>query len=254
VERARLGRLGPSPAAYPELKAAAQRGWAQAYGCDAELLAQPGAHLVAGGARLRSRHGVYLGHIGDVVLVYCPDQLRSRAAAVIAATPPGELFTARSCAAIAGVPERHVIGPSWHGFTDASHFTPACPPGGRRLDRDDPLLADLRAACGDDDWADSAMADPDGVAYGLEEDGRLAAAGNLTPFRGHPADIGLLTRPDARGRGLATRIAVQMICDALPTAGIVRYRALITNTPSLAIARSLGFAGCGQNLVARVPG
>jgi hypothetical protein len=36
-------------------------------------------------------------------------------------------------------------------------------------------------------------------------------------------------------------------------AGIIRYRALATNSPSLAIARSLGFAGCGQNLIARLP-
>jgi hypothetical protein len=55
------------------------------------------------------------------------------------------------------------------------------------------------------------------------------------------------------GRGLAKKIAVQMIGDALPAAGIIRYRALATNSPSLAIARSLGFAGQGQNLIARLP-
>ena len=90
------------------------------------------------------------------------------------------------------------------------------------------------------------------MLYGIEEDG-LVAAGNLTLFRGHPADVGLLTHPAARGRGLAKKIAVQMIGDALPTAGINRYRALATNSPSLAIARSLGFAGYGQNLIARLP-
>ena len=89
--------------------------------------------------------------------------------------------------------------------------------------------------------------------YGIEEDGRLSAAGNLTRFRGYPADVGLLTHPAARGRGLAKKIAVQMIGDALPAAGIIRYRALATNSPSLAIARSLGFAGYGQNLIARLP-
>jgi hypothetical protein len=69
------------------------------------------------------------------------------------------------------------------------------------------------------------------VIYGIEHDGRLAAAGNVTPFRGYPADVGLLTRPAARGRGLAKQIAVQMIGDALPAAGIIRYRALVTNAP-----------------------
>jgi hypothetical protein len=97
------------------------------------------------------------------------------------------------------------------------------------------------------------FADPDGVLYGIEENGRLAAAGNLTLFRGYPADVGLLTHPAGQGRGLATKIAVQMIRDALPAAGIIRYRSLATNSPSLAIARSLGFAGYGQNLIARLP-
>ncbi len=175
----------------------------------------------------------------------------AHAAAVLASTPPGHLFTAGACARIAG--EAQILGPSWHGFTDAGHFTPAVPGAGRRLDRGDPLLAGLREACGEAEWAEGGFADPDGVLYGIEEDSRLAAAGNLTVFHGYPADVGLLTHPAARGRGLATKIAVQMIRDALPAAGIIRYRALATNSPSLAIARSLGFAGYGQNLIARLP-
>ena len=137
--------------------------------------------------------------------------------------------------------------------TDAAHFAPAVRGAGSRLDRDDPLLAGLRQACGETEWAEGGFADPDGVIYGIEQDGCLTAAGNLTPFRGYPADVGLLTRPAAWGRGLATQLAVQMIADALPAAGFIRYRALATNSPSLAIARSLGFAGCGQNLIARLP-
>jgi hypothetical protein len=37
--------------------------------------------------------------------------------------------------------------------------------------------------------------------------------------------------------------------DGLHAAGSIRYRALITHARSLAIARSLGFAGCGHNLI-----
>jgi hypothetical protein len=233
------------------LEAAAAAAWAEALGCDLLLLGEPGSHLVPGGAWLRGRNVVYMAEVRAAVLVYCPGRLRPRAAAVLASTPSGRLFTAGACARIAG--EARVLGPSWHGFTDAGHFTPAVPGAGRRLDRDDPLLAGLREACGEVEWAEGGFADPDGVMYGIEEDGRLAAAGNLTRFRGYPADVGLLTHPAARGRGLARQIAVQMIGDALPAAGIIRYRALATNSPSLAIARSLGFAGYGQNLIARLP-
>jgi len=236
-----------------QLEAAAAATWAEALGCDARLLGGPGAHLVPGGARLQDLNGVYMADMGAAVLVYCPGRLRPRAATVLASTPHDDLFTAGTCATIAGVDEVQVLGPSWHGFTDAAHFTPAGPGAGRRLGRGSPLLAGLREACGEAEWAEGGFADPDGVIYGIEEDGRLAAAGNLTPFRGYPADVGLLTHPAARGRGLAKQLAVQMIGDALPAAGIIRYRALVTNSPSLAIARSLGFAGYGQNLIARLP-
>ncbi len=146
-----------------------------------------------------------------------------------------------------------VFGPSWHGFTDAAHFVPVVRGAGRRLDRGDPLLAGLRQACGETEWAEGGFADPDGVIYRVQEYGYLAAAGNLTPFRGSAADVGLLTRPAARGRGLAKQVAGQMVAGALPAAGIIRYRALVTNSPPLAIARSLGFVGYGQNRIARLP-
>jgi hypothetical protein len=107
-----------------KLEAAAAAAWAEALGCEARLLGEPGAHLVPGGARLRGLNGVYMAGVGAAVLVYCPGWLRPRAAAVLASTPPGDLFTAGTCGAIAGTDGVRVLGPSWHGFTDAAHFRP----------------------------------------------------------------------------------------------------------------------------------
>jgi RimJ/RimL family protein N-acetyltransferase len=73
----------------------------------------------------------------------------------------------------------------------------------------------------------------------------------MTDWRFRPADVGVLTRPDARGRGLAARLASTMVADALPVAGVVRYRALVTNRRSLAVASRLGFEPYGQNFRAR---
>jgi hypothetical protein len=42
-----------------------------------------------------------------------------------------------------------------------------------------------------------------------------------------------------------------MIADALPEVGVVRYRALVTNVASLAVARRLGCESYGQNYRAR---
>ena len=233
-----------------ELEAAAAAAWAEALGCDLLLLGEPGAHIVPGGAWLRGRNVVYMAEVRTAVLVYCPGRLRPCAAAVLASTRPAAC-SQPACAPGSPVKPRFSdhrgMGSPMPGTSRPLSPAPGvswtamirCWPGcGRRAGRPNGLRA---------------FADPDGVMYGIEEDGRLAAAGNLTRFRGYPADVGLLTHPAARGRGLARQIAVQMIGDALPAAGIIRYRALATNSPSLAIARSLGFAGYGQNLIARLP-
>lgn len=83
--------------------------WAEALGCGTDLPGGPGARLVPGGARLASRRIVYLASIGTTVYVCCPDDLRSRAADILAQTPADALFTARTCAAIAGLTERDLI-------------------------------------------------------------------------------------------------------------------------------------------------
>ncbi len=58
-----------------------------------------------------------------------------------------------------------------------------------------------------------------------------------------PADVGVVTHPAFRGRGLARRLVSYMVADQLPSVGVVRYRALQTNLAALVIATSLGFVG-----------
>jgi GNAT superfamily N-acetyltransferase len=239
------------------LEEAVDAAWAEALGCETELLHEPGAHLVAGGEALKGRAAVLAAQVGVGTLVYCPDALRDRARRILAETEPRTAFSAVVCARIAGVVESEVLGPSWHGFVDRARFVSGTAREGGRVERDDPLFNALRIACGDDAWAEGGFFhDPmafDGVLYGIEEDGRLVAAGNMTPYRGLPADVGLVTHPDARGRGLAKRLAAKMVSDALPHVEVVRYRALLTNAASLGVARSLGFDERGRNYIVRSP-
>ena len=238
------------------LEAAVDAAWAEALGCETELLHEPGAHLVARGEALKGSAVVLAAQVGVGTLVYCPDRLRDRARCILAETDQRTAFSAVVCARIAGVAESEVLGPSWHGFVDRAGFVSGSLGQGRRLDRDDPLFNALRTACGDDDWAEGGFFDDpttfDGLLYGIEEGGRLVAAGNMTPYRGLPADVGLVTHPDARGRGLAKRLAAKMVSDALPHVEVVRYRALVSNAVSLGVARSLGFEGRGQNFIVRL--
>lgn len=234
------------------MKDAVDGAWAAGLGCDVALLRSPGAHLVPGGPEFSGYNAVYLARFDRTVLVYCPDDLRQIAADVLRSTPPDDVFTVGTVERIAEGRLEVVRGPGWHGFVDDEHFVSMPDPVGERLSVADRRLADLARACGAEEWAEAGFVFDEGEVYGVEVEGHLVAAGNMNPFRGRPADVGLLTHPDHRGQGWAKRLASRMIADALPHVGVVRYRSRTTNAASLAVAQALGFVGRGENLVGRL--
>jgi len=164
--------------------------------------------------------------------------------------PGDQVFTAHTCERIASGPVE-IRGPAWHGFVDDEHFVPPSQPQGGRIAPDDSQVAELRQECGEDEWIEGGFVFDDGLLYGVGAGGRLLAAGNMTPFRGLLADVGLITHLDHRGKGLAKAVASRMIMDALPEARLIRYRSRTANAASLAVALSLGFVGRGENVAAR---
>lgn len=68
------------------------------------------------------------------------------------------------------------------------------------------------------EWAESGFprdptsADPAATRFWvLREDDEVVAAGNMTEWRGLPADVGVLTHPMRRGQGLARRLVGAMV-------------------------------------------
>jgi GNAT superfamily N-acetyltransferase len=171
---------------------------------------------------------------------------------------PDDAFS-RGTAAELALPGSVVLGPSLHAYADASTFRGAPHPAVGRVDPGDDRLRALRDACGLDEWGeggfplDPATAGEDIELFGYVDGDALAAAGNMTDWRGTPADVGVVTHPARRRAGLATAVAATMAGQAIERFGIVRYRALATNTASLAVAARLGFRPRGANIVARPP-
>ncbi len=219
----------------------ADRAWASALGCDVATLRTPGNHLIPGGPRMAGAPILYAMRVEDAVLLFCPPELHDRASAI------GDWFDSDALRSLGATV---VHGPSIHSFVDRPSFVPIADGGGVRVERDDTRLGVLRAACGEDDWNEGGFGTDDAILYGIDVDGDLVAAGNLTAFGDVHADVGLVTHPAWRGRGLATRMASHVTFSALAATDLVRYRALATNTASLAIARKLGFVARGENLFA----
>ena len=184
---------------------------------------------------------------------------------------PGRELGAADAVEVAGARHPHLLrtlvgsdaevdGPSLHSYADARSFLGTTDDSAPPVDGDETTLLAFLDGNHLADRAESGFprvlssADPETTRFWiLRDDDRVVAAGNMTDWRGLPADVGVLTVPSQRRRGLARRLVGTMVADALPAVGVVRYRALASNVASLALAEQLGFEPYGQNFRARRP-
>jgi len=111
------------------------------------------------------------------------------------------------------------------------------------LPKDVELVHGLTSRCAPDDVEEAEIEDerPDDIIYGYLVDGQLVAYSGFRYWYEHFADIGVLTDPQWRGRGLG-KVVVSMVSrwclqhDVIPL-----YRAEESNTRSWHIAVALGY-------------
>jgi GNAT superfamily N-acetyltransferase len=228
--------------------------WAEFFGLDPSDLSVPGPRVVTDAPGLTGYRGIFLLRIRDACIIGPPRELVPRVTEMTTGVAPDDLFTRSKATELAGQQAGLVLGPSWHGYLDAGMFVEPDTSGARRLgDADTDAIEAMRGAVDPAEWAEGGMDLPlPDVVWGVFDEQRLVAIGKMTDFAGRPANVGIVTRPDARGRGLATRLVGAMVADALATTDVVRYRALETNTGSLRVAARLGFVGYGANIAVRL--
>ncbi len=139
-----------------------------------------------------------------------------------------------------------VLGPTIHAFTDEQLAAPLVVEQIPAAD-----IAGWRDVVSRRKWEDSGFAGEVPLAFAVRSGGDIAAAANLTVFRGVPSDVGVLTHPKHRGKGYASRVAKAATAYAVRSHGIARYRAEADNPRSRAIASSLGFEDYFEQLAIR---
>ncbi len=123
----------------------------------------------------------------------------------------------------------------------------ATPADLRRLDEADASAFGDFARSSPADDLDEAFVELDHwLVFGFFDHARLVCAASMFPWRGtRLADLGVLTLPDHRGRGLA-RQTVRALCGSALAAGYEpQYRCQLDNTASAALAAAAGFTRYG---------
>jgi GNAT superfamily N-acetyltransferase len=143
-----------------------------------------------------------------------------------------------------------VVGPTYLGYLDALDS-----------DRDDPnvrllsrneigALDSLRANVTAQDWKYSGL-DPDQPIAGYFIDEMMVSAAGYEARGGRIAHIGVLTYKSARRTGCGRACVRKIAAHAIGQGLIAQYQTLYENSPSLGIARSLGFEDYAARIYVR---
>ena len=227
--------------------------WAAHLGCSEVQLAQPHTSVVRAGPELASYRGATVVFRPPACVLAVPADWYAPVIRRIGRRPPAAVFDATLLRQVFGAAVDQVIGPAWLGYADTSDFRPAPTLGTRLLtDQDLPELQRLAAACGPTAWEHSGIDPGRPPVFGCFADEVLAAAGMLEWWGDRLLQVGIVTHPGYRGRGYGKAVVSAMSTYGLATGGVMQYRTLHANLPSVGIARALGFRRFALTLAVRL--
>ncbi len=184
--------------------------------------------------------------IGDAVIATAPSpelaQLVQQPLGTLAAaslTDPGVL---RAC-----FPVLEILGPACLAYLDAEEFRPrhdgACV---ELLDLQDRDLRQFLAGAGDEDVAESGLAEIASPAFAVRARGLVVAAAGYRTWPGEGAHLSVLTAAQARSRGFGRVAASAAVAHAIQAGLLPQWRARAQ--PSRRVARALGFRELGSQV------
>jgi len=221
-----------------------------------ELMGAPSAFRAAGwvvAASPGDERRIGVVRLEDAVAVSAPAELVEVIGEVLAGstvdlTDPGAVVELLGAAA----PVAGVRGPAVLAYTDPGCFTPRPGPAVATVAAGDSGVVGLAAACGADDADESGITEMTSPLSVVQVDGQVVAACGYEVWCGELAQVGVLTHPRFRGRGLGAAVASATVAHALAAGLVAQWRARVTIAASRRIARSLGFVEVGRQLTVRL--
>lgn len=178
--------------------------------------------------------------LGEHAYVDAPPAHLDAVAAAVCGLEPAAVCDPASWVGLAAGP---ILGPADHCWAD--HAT------GLASDVDS-LDAEGRNQLAqyvcDREWGEAGFDGQVVESFGIVEDGEVLAASVVTPMWGWPLDVGVLVRPDARGRGYEHRVVQAALAAAVGLSGFACYRVERTDSEAQAITIRLGLSLYGTNL------
>ena len=146
-----------------------------------------------------------------------------------------------------------VVGPAFIGYGTRGTLDLSWAERARPVSSMDALLVDaLRAECTAEEWDHGGCRVSDACRFGaVDGDDRLCSLASYVVWD-RLAHISVITRPAARGHRYGRAAVALAAKHAIETGLIPQYRTLASNTPSIELARRLGFQEYGFSVYIRL--
>jgi len=224
--------------------------WSSTMDVPVDELHTPGVRVYRNPPQRDQWRGIYVLAFDQAISVFAPVDHLDKVGTAVAGHDAATLLDAQAWLTRLGESVRAAYGPVAHFYLDAVDELRALA-GGRRINPDDAAaLNDLNRAVPPQEWRAAGFSGHPAVLFGLFEHGRLLAAANLTSGPDVATDIGILTHPDARGRGFGLQVAATAAVQAIALHGIARFRTVSSSVAGVALAGRLGAQPYGHNLSA----
>jgi GNAT superfamily N-acetyltransferase len=218
---------------------------------------RPAEPRVVAHAELGDYRGMFAQSFGGAPVVSLPvELLEPFAAAVAGAAADGWAEDEDRWRAVFGERIQAIIGPAAVWCADAGTLRHAPAGAGVRTrvlgDADRPALDAFRSALSGQEWEHGGSELDSGPVIGAFAGGELAVVAGHEVWGERIAHLAIVTHPAHRGRGLGAAAVALAARTALDGGLIPQYRTLRSNTPSMSIARRLGFVPYATSLAVRL--
>jgi GNAT superfamily N-acetyltransferase len=204
---------------------------------------------------LASYRGIYAWSRGDACVVSAPPEFVRQTAEVAGGKSPADVIDSDALPSALREELESIVGPAVVSYADHSDFVPVDEMGARPLTPSDiPALRQLSRDAGAEAWENSGISFDRVPILGIYDQHILVAAASYERWGERILHVGVVTHPEHRGKGFGRGVASATTAHALEAGGIAQWQTLETNTPSLAIAKKLGYQPYCRTLAIRLRG
>jgi RimJ/RimL family protein N-acetyltransferase len=226
--------------------------WSETLGVDVTSLSPERAVVVAHGKSLDGYNGIYALAVGDGCTVSAPATRVEACRGALAGLTAVQVFDADLLVNICGEAVEQVIGPASLSYADASDIRPVAGEARMLTPADTAALRDLQEAAGEPEWLYSGIEFERTPIFGRFEGTVLTAAASYQPWGDDILHLGVVTHPAFRRRGHGRDAASAAAADGLRQGRIMQWQTLLSNVPSISIARGLGFVEHVRSIAVRL--